>query len=361
MKKTMLVFLMLGMAFSEAFATAPVYSEKATHLYLSQLSSMLVGRPLNQSETDLIKAERGGAIEKLVNKWLYMTFFADAAKVMVQTQLMMSGEANGVNHELPGNLAKYVVRNDLPYSKLLTADFCVDNDQKKIACDTGAPYSAGVLATRAYLISSYGRFNLGRAGKMMRYFACMDYPMDKKLQPPLKRERLIDLFQQEKGTGEDFGNGLACYTCHSQFGAHAQFFVKFDSQGIYQSKATGIQNPQLEAGKSFDGLNASHMKAKEESASEHSQMFTEEVSNLAGAAKVLARSEQFLECSIKNSLRFFLKLTDSEMAAIDFELVKAIASDIRKQSADPSLSEILQKALTNPLVVESVLSAGEKK
>ncbi len=37
------------------------------------------------------------------------------------------------------------------------------------------------------------------------------------------------LVGQEAKSG--FGNGFACYNCHSQFGAHAQLFVKFDEQG----------------------------------------------------------------------------------------------------------------------------------
>ncbi|MEQ1875287.1 MAG: hypothetical protein ABL958_01485, partial [Bdellovibrionia bacterium] len=306
--------------------------------------------------------KRGAAIEPIIKHWLYNEFFSEAANVMIQTQLMTSGSSADINFNLPGNLVKYLVRNGLPYSNVLTADYCVADNGKKRSCDTGAPYSAGILTTRAFMTINYGRFNLGRAGKMMRYFACMDYPMNKKVQIPLKRERLIPLFQTEVATpGADFGNGLACYNCHSQFGAHAQFYVKFDSNGIYQPAATGIQNPDLEAGKSFNGLNASHLLNPAESAAENSQMFGVESENLAAAAKVLASSDVFLECATRNAMHFFLRMTDSEASAIDKDLIQSIVAAARKENPEPTLNLLMEKVLTNDLVIESVLSSGEER
>lgn len=362
MKKSIIAFALLLLAFGYALGTGTVYSESAAQFYLSQISSMVAGRPLNDNELRLIKTERGDAIDKIIQNWIYSEFFPEATRVMMQTQMMSSGSSPEINFNLPGNLVRYLTRNALPYSQVLTADYCVADNGKKRSCDTGAPYAAGILTTRAFMTINYGRFNLGRAGKMMRYFACLDYPMNKKLQIPLARERLIPLFQTEEGkSGSDFGNGLACYNCHSQFGAHAQFFVKFDDKGLYQSAATGIQNPALEAGKSFAGLNASHMIRPEESAAENSQMFGEEVSNLAGAGKVLAKSDLFLECAVRNALHFFLRMTDSEASAIDKDLLRAIVAQAKKRGGDPSLNELIQSALTNDTVIGSVLSSGEKR
>ncbi|HEX4924341.1 MAG TPA: hypothetical protein VFV50_09650 [Bdellovibrionales bacterium] len=347
---------------SLAFGTGPVYSEKAVGRYLGQISSMIAGRPLTKDELDRIKRERGAAIQPILENWLYDKFFADSAQVMIQTQLGTSGTNNGINYNLPGNLAKYLARNALPYSEILRAGYCVDDQQRKIACDTGAPFTAGILTTRAYMLTNFGRYNLGRAGKMMRYFACLDYPMDKALQPPLPREKLIPLFQTlEAKPGSDFGNGLACYTCHSQFGAHAQPYVKFDSQGLYRPEATGLQDPALEAGKSFNGLNASHMIEPSDSASERSQMFGEPVNNLRGAALVLAKSDKFLECATQNALHFYLRMTDSEASGIDPRVIREIVTAVKKNDSDPSLNELLLKALTHQSVIESVLASGEER
>lgn len=361
--RAFIIFIVaLAMSASYAFGTAPVYSEKAVVRYLSQVSSMLAGRPLTRDELERIKRERGDSIRPILETWIYDRFFPESAQTMIQTQLAASGSNNGINYNLPGNLAKYLARNALPYAEMLTADYCIDDQQKKIPCDTGAPFNAGVLTTRAYMVTNYGRFNLGRAGKMMRYFACLDYPMDKALQPPIVRERLIPMFQTlEAKPGADFGNGLACYTCHSQFGAHAQPFVKFDSFGLYRPEASGLQNPELEAGKSFDGLNASHLIDLSESASERSQMFGTEVANLRGAAVALAKSDKFLECAVQNSLHFYLRMTDSEASAIDPKVIRKIVADVKTTDRNPSLNELLLRALTHQSVIESVLASGEQR
>jgi hypothetical protein len=345
-----------------ARADLPAYSARTVQSYLEQLSTQLAGRPLNENEIGRIGELRSKAIEEILTEWIYGGYFPRSAKIMIQTQLLTSGSNSGIDYDLPGNLAKYLARNDLAYSTLLTADYCVDSEMNKIGCDTGAPYTAGILTTRAFMRINQGRFNLGRANKLLRYFACKEYPLDTALQPPLAKSRLIPLFQTEKAMpGADFGNGLVCYTCHSQFGAHAQFFVKFDEMGVWRGDASGIQNPALEAGKSFDELYASHLSNPAESASERSQMFGKDSANLSEAAKALASTDMFLECATRNALRYFLRMTDSEAAVVDIGLIRSVVQRVKKVSKDPSLNQILLTALTHPVVIESVLSSGERK
>src|SRR5262249_31946514 len=151
---------------------------------------------------------------------------------------------------------------------------------KPIACDTGAPYAAGVLATRAFLANNAGRFNLKRARTWMRTFACLDYPMPDALQPRLARDVLIPLFQQdhdEKDNVGSFGNGAACYTCHGQFGAHAQLFVKYDASGLWRANADGQQLPGGEQGRSANNLFTSHLSSPAAAASEASMVFGQPV------------------------------------------------------------------------------------
>jgi hypothetical protein len=358
---TALILVLLSCAAS-AWADLPEYSAKTVQSYLEQLSTQLAGRPLSEEEVARIGELRSKAIEPILTEWIYGGYFPRSAKIMIQTQLASSGTNSGIDYDLPGNLAKYLARNDLAYSKIITADYCVDSEMNRIGCDTGAPYTAGLLTTRAYLRINQGRFNLGRANKMLRYFACKEYPLDTSLQPPLAKRRLIPLFQTEKAVaGADFGNGLACYTCHSQFGAHAQLFVKFDEMGVWRGGASGIQDPALEAGRSFNDMYASHMNDPAESASERSQMFGKEVANLAEAAKQLAATDMFLECATRNALRYFLRMTDSEAAVVDIALLRSIVARVKKVSKDPSLNQILFEALMHPVVIESVLSSGERR
>ena len=194
--------------------------------YLGRLAPALAGRSLTYEENLQIEAEGDAAISTLLTNWTAEPGFAEAMRNMVSTDLSVSGERDGVDFELPGNLVAQIVRDSLPWSTVLTADYCVTADGEMTDCDTGAPYEAGVLATRAFLISNKGRFNLGRAKKMLEVFACRGYPMEADIQTPLEKEILIPMFRAvtpDEQTVEEaeggFGNGAGCYTCHAQFGA----------------------------------------------------------------------------------------------------------------------------------------------
>ncbi|MEQ1876068.1 MAG: hypothetical protein ABL958_05440 [Bdellovibrionia bacterium] len=357
MRIPLIILMTLQLTFS--YAGVQSYTPEAVTNYLSYISGMMAGRPLSPEELAAIDNDPQGALNSILETWVGGEFFNESARIMIQTQLTTSGGDGGVNYDFPGNLARYIAKNKLPYSQILTANYCVDNNGAKTGCDTGAPFTAGVLTTKAFMIRNTGRFNLGRAGRLLKQFMCKEYPLDTKLQIPINREELIPMFQVLKGEpNSDFGNGFACYNCHSQFGAHAQFFVKFDSTGKYVSSATGVQNPNLEAGKSFNGLFTSHFNNIRTAISETSQMFGKRVSNLAGAAEVMARTPMFVECAVKNSLKYVLRLDHSEVATIPVPLIREIASQL-PGAEKATLQEIMLAALKNPLVIESVLTSGE--
>ena len=221
--------------------------------YLGLLVQPLVGRVLSAAEREQIVARGGAAVTTLVTAWATEPGFAEAARRLVQQKLSVSGNKDGIDFELPGHLAAYVVRHDLPWSTLITADHCVSAAGERIACDTGAPYTAGVLTTRAFLTSRASRFNLTRSSALMRAFACRKYPLEDTLQPRLDRLSLIPMFQAQTAEEQTdpraqsgFGNGFGCYTCHGQFSAHAQLFVKFDEQGRWHADADQpLRKPHL--------------------------------------------------------------------------------------------------------------------
>lgn len=350
----------------------PLTTEEV-RFYLGMLAPALAGRSLTYDENARIQAEGEDAIIPLIDAWTLSPGFADSMRDMVQNELQASGERDGIDFELPGNLVAQVVTDGLPWSTILTADYCVDALGAMIECDTGAPFEAGVLATRAYLIPNKGRFNLTRALRMLEVFACRGYPMEPDVQIPLEKDIFIPMFRAqtpEEQTEEEalggFGNGAGCYTCHSQFGAHAQFFVKFDSDGLWQGTATGLQAEGLqdngqpyELGTSYNGLNASHFNDPLDAASEQSQMFGETVANLREAAEVMAGHPLFYSCASKNLIGHAFGRESGTSEEIDQGLVTALADDVLAVSDDPTIRDIALIVFTNEDVIRAAVAGLE--
>lgn len=329
--------------------------------YLSRMAPMLAMRALNAQELDLIAQDAGLSIKPIVTDWISSPEFAQAARTMIQLKLATSGQRDEVNFELPGNLAAHIVTHNKPLHTLLTADYCIDDDGAQIPCDTGAPYQAGVLVTRAYLAANASRYNLHRAATMLKSFACMGYPISQDLEPSLTREALIPMFQvtnEADDTTGGFGNGLACYSCHGQFGAHAQLFVKFDATGSWRQDASGIQAPDGELGRSFDNLFASHMDRPQEAALERSQMFGHSVDNLSQAAQVLTQNPGFLACSTRNLIEYAFSLDETQAKRIPHALLQEITeAAIAHDGPEPTLSAIAIATFSHPSVIKVITDA----
>ncbi len=360
MKNIFLIFLTVTLGIFPSFAMTPInFTAIELQDYLKQISSMMTGRPLLAAEAELVTREGEPGLQKVLQTWLDSDFFVESSKLMMQTQLGISGNDGTVNYELPGNLMSYLVRQSRPYSEIITANYCVSNSGVQTACDANAPFAAGVLATRGYLKQYASRFNLARAHNMMRQFACLEYPMDPALQVPLQRQDMISMFKVDQSPGSNtFGNGTACYSCHSQFGAHAQFFVKFDEFGTYQVSADGQQDPNSEPGRARNRLFASHLESVSLSSVESSQMFGQQVENLKAAASVLAANRNFTECAVRNSIRYFVRLTEGN-AAINSGVVKQVTDSLKAKYGDPNFKQIVLQSLSHPMVIGSVLHAGE--
>ncbi|MEZ4460821.1 MAG: hypothetical protein R3E66_14035 [bacterium] len=339
-------------------------ADDATY-YLRSISQMLVSRPLTASENDQLQREGGDAVRPIIEAWTSEPGFVDAAKYMMQQKLKASGDRDGIDFEAPGRLVAHLVANNRPWSEVITSDYCIDATGAQADCDSGAPYRAGVLTTRAFLAGNASRFNLGRASRLMKVFACRAYPMEDTLQPYLPKETLIPMFRAsnaEEQTVEEakgaFGNGDECYSCHGQFGAHAQFFVKFDQTGMWRSDATGVQDPNGELGRSVDGLMTSHMEDMSAKAFEGSKMFGKDAANLREAAQTLAESRAFVPCAVRNVIEYTFGMTDSEGEEIDRELLSTVAARATmSQTVDPTLATIIVETFTDPRVVDVVISA----
>lgn len=335
-------------------------SAEDTERYLATIVQPLVGRVLSPEERALIARDGGAALAPVVEGWRDDEGLVLAARLLIENKLQVNGTRGEIDFGLPGNLASYLARNDLPWSGLLTADTCYDANEQPIACDTGAPFAAGVVVTRAYLVSRASRFNLTRASTMMRSFACLKYPMEDLVQPRIDKERLIPIFrattpeeQTDPRASGGFGNGFACYTCHGQFSLHAQTFVKFDLDGLWHADASGEQDPDGELGRSYSGLMASHLDDPSEASSERSQMFGEPVENLREAAGAIAASPLFVQCAARNVLEHTLGLDPS--IAVDPAVLAAIADRASAAQDDPSFEEIVVQTFVDPGVVRATL------
>jgi hypothetical protein len=343
-------------------------TEDEVRFYLAKVAPVVAGRSLTYDEFEMIGEMGEDAIDPMVRGWVTEPGFAEAIRYLVQEQLHASGERDGVDYELPGNLAAQIAREGLPWSTLLTADHCVSAAGEPIECDTGAPYAAGVLATRAYLISNKGRFNLSRAKLMLETFACRVYPMETDIQPRLDKPVLIPMFRaenEEEQTVDEakggFGNGVGCYTCHSQFGAHAQLFVKFDENGLWRADATGQQNPYDELGRSFDGLYTSHMFDPFKASDETSTVFGQEVANLREAAEVITDSELFPQCTVKNLVAHAFDLKAGATDDVNAALVATVAAELTAASSDPTIADYVIEIFTNEQVIDAVVASLESE
>ncbi len=336
--------------------------------YLTRIAPLVASRSLTWDENQLIDEVGAAAIAPILDGWTAEPGFAEAIRFMIQDQLHVSGARDGVDFELPGNLAAEIAAESLPWSTLLTADYCVDAGGRHIECDTGAPYESGVLATRAYLIANKGRFNLTRAKRMLETFACRIYPMEQQIQIPLEKPQLIPMFQAENPDEQTvdeakggFGNGVACYNCHSQFGAHAQLYVKFDQDGLWQGAADGRQDPEGELGRSTLGLYTSHMNDPVAAMSEASQMFGEPVENLRDAMSVLTGSVLFQECTVKNIIGRAFGLPSGASPDIEPELISELAQRVTADSDDPTIRQYVLTVFSERRVIDAVLATMEEQ
>jgi hypothetical protein len=162
--------------------------------YMAYLSSQIVHRPLTAAETSSLRTGGRQAIRSVAQGWVSEAAFQDSAQQYIETLMMASGTLDGVDYSLPGYLGRDIARRTRPYADLLRATSCVNRAGQNIACDTGAPYAAGILTTRAYMASTKGAYNIARASKMMRRFLCTEYPLPEVEEPKLAAADLIPQF-----------------------------------------------------------------------------------------------------------------------------------------------------------------------
>ena len=336
--------------------------------YMQYLGPAILGRVLSEEEIAKLDAQAGDAIKPMLTGWVEEVGFAESIRIMMELKLGTSGQRGSVDYGLAGYLVRHVVQNKMPWSTILTSNTCYDKMDAPIPCDTGAPYTAGVLTTRGFLAGNESRFNLARAHAMLSTFMCRDYPHEDTLQPRVDKPQLKLMFRAESVEDQQvaeaaggFGNGFACYTCHGQFSLHAQPFVKFDKAGLYQPNATGVQSTTGQLGESDGGLAASHWESPELAKLESASWFTHPVANLAEGAGVIASDPNFKQCTLQHLLDMGLGLSPSYDAGIkglkvDPAFLAEVASSITALEPDPTIQSLAIAIYSAPRVIATTLN-----
>lgn len=336
--------------------------------YMRYIGPSLIGRVLTDEEEAEISAGAASAVKPIVETWVKDDGFVEAVKSMLEIRLGSNGKRGTVDFNLPGYIVRHVVKNNLPWSNVVTSTSCYDASDKAIPCDTGAPYTAGVLTTRGFLAGNEGRFNLGRARAMLLTFMCRDYPAEPELQPYIDKPRLKLMFRASNAAEQmvaevagGFGNGLGCFGCHGQFSNHAQPFVKFDKAGNWLSDATGAQSTTGQLGESDHDTMASHFENATEAASEKAQWFGAEIENLAGGAAVMGKSPRFQECAVQQLIDMGVGLdlgfdTKVKGLAVMNDFLTDIAASVAKVSPDPTMQELAIATYSDVRVMAATLN-----
>jgi len=336
--------------------------------YMRFVGPSLIGRVLSDDEETRLTAGGLANVTPIVEAWVTEPGFVEAVKSMMEIRLGTNGKRGAVDYNLAGYIVAHVVKNKLPWSKILTSDTCYDEHDVAMACDTGAPFTAGVLTTRGFLAGNEGRFNLGRARAMVLAFMCRDYPMEDALQPYIEKPKLKLMFRASNAMEQEvaevaggFGNGLQCYACHGQFSNHSQPFVKFDKSGTWISDATGLQSTTGQLGESDRNLAASHMEVAADAASESAQWWGLPVANLAEGAAVMAKAPKFRECAVQQLLDLGVGLDlgfDANVKGLSVlpEFLTEIASAVAANSPDPTIQELAVAAYSDVRVIAATLN-----
>lgn len=335
--------------------------------YMRYIGPALLGRVLSDAEEARILSEALAAVRPLVEGWVFEDGFTEAVRGMMEVKLGTNGMRGTADFGLAGYLVRHVVANKMPWSTIVTSNTCYSADDRPIPCDTGAPFTAGVLTTKGFLVGTESRFNLNRARSTLLTFMCRDYPHEKELQPDVERSKLKLMFRASNAAEQmvaevagGFGNGLQCFSCHSQFSNHAQPFVKFNNHGEYVPTATGLQG-KGQLGASDNDLMASHFEEPAESASEKAQWFGEQIENLAGGAAVMARHDKFRECAVQQLLDMGVGLDLAYDAGVkglvtSGTFLTEIASAVKAKNPDPTIQELAVATYSDVRVIAATLN-----
>lgn len=196
------------------------------------------------SDEDMALAETEEGYQQVIRQIFESEGFANAIQLLAMNDFEMGGTIGGINYSEAANLAAYLVSNNLDYRQILTADYCVDDDLKKVSCSAFASpaqtqsFAAGAVTTQGFMEKWQAAFNFRRVAKMFKVFACKEYPDN--LDPGLAQAQLPETLKTFACTD----CVPKCYDCHKSMNPRAVLFYSFDRKGKYNTSP----NPNPNAG-----------------------------------------------------------------------------------------------------------------
>lgn len=196
------------------------------------------------SDAEMAMASTTDGYEQVIRSILESDNFKVAIQLMAMNDFEMAGTSGGINYSEPANLATYLIVNNEDYRQILTADYCVNDQLKKIDCSSfstkalAQANAAGAITTRGFLEKWQAAFNFRRVNKVFEVFACSEYPdkSDEGLLPGQLSETLKTFACQNCVP--------KCYDCHKTMNSRATLFYTFDRKGFFNPNP----NPNPNAG-----------------------------------------------------------------------------------------------------------------
>jgi hypothetical protein len=168
------------------------------------------------------------------------------------------GSNSSIDYNEPANLATYLIVNDIDFRQVLTATYCVQNQNNvltQVACSTfasnpslAATNAAGVLTTQAFLSQTTGPFNLHRANAAFQLFACRNFLLSPDMRDPgLSVDEISGSIKTFNCNNGSDCNPI-CYTCHKNMNSRASLFYNYDLNGLYDPNPSPSVQAQTDTG-----------------------------------------------------------------------------------------------------------------
>jgi hypothetical protein len=303
-------------------------------------SLKLVNRPPTSDE--LTKARQGLAqYNSVIDSYLEAPEFYTQLKRYFQDSFEMAGVVDNINHDEPANLAVYLVKNNIDYREVITADYCVDNNLNKIACSSFSKnpadannQAAGAITTQAFLKKWASAFNFFRTREIMQNFACKNYPNEN--EAGMKAEEIAG--SAEVATFNLTSGSPACYNCHKSMNPVASLFFSFDRKGFFNA----IPNDNRAANEKI--LRVTTQVAKVEDLLVNNvkpEFHGEEITSIRDYASKLSNNQIFRDCVAQRFSQFILNNSHLERIPPELEYLRNLVPNYGYK-VKPILKEVLQ-------------------
>lgn len=266
-----------------------------------------------------------------------------------QNYLKIGGSVAGSNIDfnVPARLGAYTVINDLDYSEVLKASYCVDaNLQKTPFCDSftsageANANAAGILTTRAYISTHKPKkaFNFRIVNDSFQKFNCSNYP-DGADQPGMPNTEISSKLHPWGSTANN------CYGCHKSINPKAYLFYFYANDGRFTGTNTN--------GNTRTDGNANSVLADIIVAGVQPRVQGQPMQSVKDLGNLLVADRRFGPCMVRRYVNFMLgksyeeELPDgmtylSEMFEASGNNVKKLLLEISTSAAYVNRGEMLQ-------------------